>query len=60
MKGSVMTLGQSATAIVKSFVDNTVDDDIMKGDVDILETVVYSERSRAVEELRAHNLLQVM
>ena len=32
----------------------------MKGDVDILETVVYSKRSRAVEELRAHNLLQVM
>jgi hypothetical protein len=51
MKGVLMTLGQSTAMLIKSFVDNTVDDDIMKIDIDILDTVVYSELRRAVEAL---------
>jgi hypothetical protein len=51
MKGVLMTLGQSTAMLIKNFVDNTVDDDIMKRDIDILDTVVYSELRRAVEAL---------
>jgi hypothetical protein len=35
--------------LIKSFFYNTIDDDIMKRDVDIPETVVYSERVEVEE-----------
>jgi len=50
--------------MIKSSVDDTIDDDVIRRDVDILETVVYwkciEAGAEAVAVYQAHNLLKVI